>query len=266
MRNIDPDSEFMQLTHELGERSRSWTTFFPPKIGNLAGGNGLSGLAGVNLSAGSRRSDFVRKKTKGSFQREMNAKTHTPQAGMCDPFDASDLALRDQCDAENKAIPDIPDAATDKEFGGAGAMGDQGVGSTPAVKEEGILAMYNDKRLNSYFPARGGQWGHFTLPTESWVRRSSESRGHYRTLTVDEGGRAERSLNERWPRKRSTGTTMRGNGSLQRSDLRGASENRRPCTSPAGQTRGLEGCTQGAGRVGSDGEAVSFRPSSGFPG
>lgn len=268
VKDIDPETEFMQLTHELGEISRSWTTFFPPKVADLTGGASLSGRAGVNLSAESRRPDFISNKMGCSFAVEINAKTHTlhASAGTCGETNASDGTLRDRCDAENNDVPDARDAANDGGIGVAGGMGNQGVNATPAGEEEGRLAVYNDEPSNGYYPARGNQRGNFTLPTESWAYRSAESRGHYFTLTGDEGGRAERSLNERWPRKRSTGTTMRTGDCRNRSDLRSASENRRPWTSPAGRARGHESDVARAGRRVQGGEAVRRRLSKGSKG
>lgn len=78
---------------------------------------------------------------------------------------------------------------------------------------------------------------HFTLPTESWANRSSGQRGLY----FNHGAGASREASasrDRWPRKRSSGTTMRVDD--DRPDLRLFSEYPRPSTAPARITEAMK--------------------------
>lgn len=101
----------------------------------------------------------------------------------------------------------------------------------------------------------------FTLPTESWARRSSRWRGLDISGT-GEGGKSGglRSPDKQWVRRGSMGTTMRFDD--RRPDLRRGSESHRPQTAPPpprglGEVEGGRGVAKRRGRV-NDG-AMSHR-------
>lgn len=91
----------------------------------------------------------------------------------------------------------------------------------------------------------GGCRDNFTLPTESWARRSSRWRGLDISGTGEGGKSGARLSSKLWVRRRSMGTTMRFDD--QRPDLRRGSESHRPQTAPPPVSRGLG--EVGAGRA-----------------
>lgn len=208
----DPTSEFFQLTHDLGQgiSGRSWTTFFPPKVADLMSGGGSPGLTEQGRAVGSRRSAVFRR----------TVDEHSLMAG-------GGAREENNVSAEEISIaaivPTTPANATDAKSGThtpADAMGEKN-GSTGVSEEEEVGRVRNND---------------INLPTESWAHRSAGRRGLYCSRTGGAGGRyADQSLNKQWPRKRSTGTTMRRDCNRGRLDLRNAAENQRPWTSPLTQ-------------------------------
>lgn len=220
----DPNGEFLQLARDLEERepARSWTTFFPPKIGDLVGGGGSLGLAEAGgLSAESQRSEILRKQNERSFKTDMESRQEhnaTVEEGTIVPADANE--------------------ATDGPFTSAGGAGEQGDDNGSG---EEVGHVRNNDSPDGGYNQRGGR---FTLPTESWAQRSAGRRGLYYSGTGGVGARADQSLNEQWPRKRSTGSTMRRDCRRDRLDLRSAAENQQqhPWTKRGSGVPGSSGC------------------------
>ena len=229
---VDPDGEFLRLTRDLGETKsgRSWTTFFPPKIGDLVSGSGSLGFAEAGLSGESNqsRSEYIRSRTGRSVE-----------AGM-EPRAESNVT-----EGESSAAPVAPSDANEA----AGEVSCSADGTREAVADDGISGVEEVGRVrNNGGPDGGYQRGlHFTLPTESWARRSAGRRGLYLSRTGGGGAPADQSLHEEWPRKRSTGTTMRRDCRRERLDLRSAAENALPWASPSTQA-----AKRGAGLPGSE--------------
>lgn len=216
---IDPDGEFLQLTRDLGEgkSGRSWTTFFPPKIGDLVSGGESLGFAEAGLTGDSQRPEFLRSRTGRSVvavetepREENNVTAEESSAVSIVPANANEAAGEISCPAAG--------------------MGEQGSRNGISGDEEVGRVKNNDDPDGGYQRDR-----HFTLPTESWAHRSAGRRGLYLSRTGRVGAHADQSLNEQWPRKRSTGTTMRRDCRRERLDLRSAAENARPWTSPLTQ-------------------------------
>lgn len=208
---VDTDGEFVQLTQDLdleGHSGRSWTTFFPPKIGDLTNGGGSLGLTEAGRSSESQRSNVSPYRTERFFKSEM------------------DSGLENNITAEESgAVPLAPvgPANVNESKQGvltpAGGMGEGGGDNGIAGDDKLGHVRKNDG------PDGGSDRGrNFTLPTESWAHRSAGPRGHYLSGTGGVGARADRSLHEKWPRKRSTGTTMRRDCIRGRLDLRNAAE------------------------------------------
>lgn len=235
---VDPQGEFMQFTRELGEgsTSRSWTTFFPPKIADITSGRGSLGVvAGACLSAESQRSEFLRKKLEGgSFEQAgmaFNGVTRGPPCeinGLVDGQQRGILRGEDKSLPENGCAPAAPNEVRDGVMVLVGDPDEQG-GDKIIPKDD-----KRDDRIRGKNGSAGNlQREHFTLPTEAWAHRSTVGRGLYFSRTGGAGGYGDRPLTEQWPRKRSTGTTMRPDGPWNRMDLRSAAENNhRPWSSP----------------------------------
>lgn len=296
---VDPNSEFMQLTRDLGEgsASRSWTTFFPPKMEEINRGGGSSGLLlpGTSLSAESLRSEFFRRRgvnsklsceagtTVGSVgARKQSAdgaerfdeQTQNPEwreqeqqaatGGQAGTFPATAARVATACRLlTNGAVPADDNRVLELEEHRRREEGDDYYHNDSGGDDPDHLAGYQQQQ-------RGGR--RFTLPTESWARRSAGSRGHYFSGTGEPGAgagaaagteeHADQSPQVRWPRKRSTGTSMRLDGP-GRLDLRSAAENQRqrPRTSPPTRSsRRAEGSGPGsAGDPAGAGNSSSHR-------
>lgn len=229
----DGNEAFMQLTRELGEVSRGWTTFFPPKMGDLTDGGSIMG-GGLSLSLNPRAGCSARE-TNGSLQVDVSSKggsrlSRYPAAiGLTDGSTVGTTAATPLSPEERQSVGDVHEA-------------EDGFLAIDRISDKGVIT--GEKEVDLTAPsagrAAGDRRGHFTLPTESWARRSAGWRGLYFSGGGGDGG-AERPSSEQWPRRRSTGTTMRRDG--RRPDLRSASETRRPWTAPA---RVLEEAGDGA--------------------
>lgn len=229
---VDPASEFLKLTRGLGEEKsgRSWTTFFPPKIVDLNRGGGSLGLAAESVpSAESQRQRFC--STNRSCKAEMESReTSNLVAGESGNVQAMPAVPADATEGTDEIFS--PVCGTSEQVGSDGISGGEEVGH---VRNNGLDG--------------GHKWGrHFTLPTESWAHRSAGRRGLYFSGTAGGlGARTDQSLTEQWPRKRSTGTTMRRDCRRERLDLRSAAENQRPWTSPSNQGSKRVVCPPGSG-------------------
>lgn len=243
---VDPNSEFVQLTHDGGEgrSGRSWTTFFPPKIGDLVGGAESLGLAGAEVSSAGQRSELLRTRT----ERFVLAKKKS-------------RAENNNATEESSTVPAVSTVPTfpadaNEAAGGtcspAVGMGEQGGTHGISEDEETVVGHVRNNDSNDCGYQRGR---HFNLPTESWAHRSAGRRGLYFCRAGGVGASGGQSLNEQWLRKRSTGTTMRRDCSRERLDLRSAAENQRPWTPPLTHTtkRGAGLPLSECGLVGVDG-------------
>lgn len=279
---LDPHSEFIQLTRELGEgsTSRSWTTFFPPKLAEIAsGGGGSSGAAvspGACLSAESQRSEFLRKRLgESSSQQTGVPRKGEPRGGSFShchernfQWDARNggqlLLLREEEEGKISGKGSCaPTAAPNKANCDILALGcgengpDQADGENISPKDD--QEEDDHARSNNNDQTGGHHQGHFALPTEAWAYRSTVGRGLYFSRTAggktgdrSAGDRPMMTTDQQWPRKRSTGTTMRRDGPWERMDLRSAAENQqRLRTSPLtmsqtmGTGSGERGATEG---------------------
>lgn len=252
--DLDANGSFMQLTPELVETNRSWTTFFPPKMADIASGKLAAGSGQVvgpsprSRAFSEKHNDFDDNGEGASQASQADARSTSsatsglsvPNGVLCNPNAAGTIAT--PLSPENHAMGVTfesqplgvtfarPHDRTPTAFPGAGHRLDeirwrQGQdGGFPAA---------------NYAGGRGRSCrDNFTLPTESWSRRSSRWAG------LDgwgKGGRGDaRSGNKQWVRRRSTGTTMRLDD--RRLDLRHGSESHRPQTAPPpralGEARG----------------------------
>lgn len=249
---VDPHREFTKLTRELGEgsTSRYWTTFFPPKFADItSGGGAVKVVAGTCLSAESLRSDFLRKRLEQASFRQAgvafnDAPSRSPRENRDGPFDAQKTLLQEEGTVfpENGTVPTAPNEAAGDFVALDGDPDEQG-GDKIIPHDDG-----GEKRTSGNNDSNGGhKRGHFTLPTEAWALRSTAGRGLYFSRTGGAGGCGDRPVTEQWPRKRSTGTTMRPDGSWGRMDLRSALENQvRSWASPTSQAAGTGRRTMGA--------------------
>lgn len=224
----------MRLTQELGEGSRSWTTFFPPKIGDIVSGRtGTSGMMGASLSGGSActRSEFSHNKGATSASPATCNRSNEISPGN----NSGDSSLL--CVALDEARDGVLGSAATAgmgEYGGGVISQDQ---NPERESHDGLL--YPAGRCRHTGDA---QKENFTLPTEAWVHRSTRPRRDCSSEAKGEGT-AENSLEEYWPRKRSTGTTMRTtiwrDGFRNRSEyLRSVADHQRPWTCPVTRTGG----------------------------
>lgn len=230
------DEFFLQLTLELREMGRSWTTFFPPKLSELASG----GLAGGTGSSESQRFGGSVQITDTSVQ-QVGANSKTTSKLL---FGTSVLGEEQSGGVVPEALP-TEDHRTRNIFSTLHVAAEDVVASNrvnrldstsnPAVEEEAGPTEHSPGRVS-------GRREHFTLPTESWAHRSAGWRGFYYAGLGDDG-RAERPTSEQWPRKRSTGTTMRLDG--RRPDLRHSPEAQRPWTAPGRVLEGVGGAEGG---------------------
>lgn len=221
----------MRLTQELGEGIRSWTTFFPPKIGDIVSRRtGTSGIIGASLSGGSTRSEYPH-----------NKRTTSASPATCH---RSNEVLPGNNRRERSSSCVALDEARDRVFGSAATAGMGDFGG-------GVISQDQDPESephSGFCPA--GRYRHtgdtkkenFTLPTEAWVHRSARPRRDRSSETKGEGTE-ELSLKEHWPRRRSTGTTMRTtiwrDGFRNRSEyLRSVADHQRPWTCPVSRTGG----------------------------
>lgn len=240
---VDENGAFMQLTTELGEANRGWTTFFPPKLADLTGGASSSAAGtGVSVSVGQRASSSIHGTDALATREQISSGLLGSITGAV-PFPAAAGGQAEE-PARGTAPTVVPamdkggeelsapyDAAISL-FHNSGTIGDGG--SIPGAKAG---------TSNARSAGRAGQRQHFTLSTESWARRSAGWRGLY--FVRERGdGRAERPSSEQWPRKKSTGTTMRSDG--RRPGLRTASEAQRPWTAEARVSEGMETRARGA--------------------
>lgn len=225
------EEEFVQLTRELREPSRDWTTFFPPKMFDIASGGSAGG---ANMPAWQRSCNSSRVAIAIPFP----AEDGIPQ----DPSDffpgtATFPLVNDHVEAQptQDSVPvplppehDVVVKTPSDEWGSEyGTKAEEGGSSRP--NKAGLLMQRAE--------LAGGQRQRFALPTSSWARRSDGWRGLYSSRGWGSGC-PDRPATERWPRKRSTGTMMRLDG--RRPDLRHAFEERRPSTAHPGGLKGVE--------------------------
>lgn len=213
---VDPNNEFLQLTRDLeeGKSGRPWTTFFPPKIGDLVSGGVSLGKTEAGLSAESQRSEFLRRRNERSVKTEAGSREESREENGFNAGESGIVPI---------VVPIVSakaNEATDGMFHPAGGMAEQdGSNGISGVEQVGRVRN-NDGPNGGYERGEG-----FTLPTESWAHRSAGRRGLYFSRTGGRGVDADQTPNERWPRKRSTGTTMRRDCRRDRLDLRSAVEN-----------------------------------------
>lgn len=232
--DINADQAFMQLTHELGEVDHDWSTYFPPKIGDLVGvtataargtiiekaRDGITGAGSMPLIGSLKGGKTVRARP-----RALDGNTPSmPGAGMDD-------------DERSSFAP--PNHRGEEISANVGALLPADDSDDKLVKGEGNVLREGNENVSNTVGILGNR-EHFALPTESWAYRSAGWRGLYFSGEgrgqgggggAGGGRRGERPSSEQWPRKRSTGTTMRGDD--RRPDLRQASEAARPWTAPA---------------------------------
>lgn len=230
----DPNSKFMRLTQELGEGHRSWTTFFPPKIGDIVSGRtGTSGILGASLSGGSTRSDHPH-----------NKRTTSASPAIC--YRSDEVSPRNNSGESNLYCVAL-DETRDGVFGAAATAGMGECGGGVVARDQGP-----EGKPHYYGFCPAGRYRHngdahkenFTLPTEAWVHRSDRPRRDRSSSSEAKGeGTEEQSMKEQWTRKRSTGTTMRTtiwrDGFRNRSEyLRSVADHQRPRTCPVSRTGG----------------------------
>lgn len=206
-----------------------WTTFSPAKLDELGSvgapvGSGLK-LAGGDMSAlvGSRHNSSettVGRTNKIHVNPAPNANLLSDQVFVVET--TANTSEQEMLPQHVLSMPDTVEVcATVDPFTCFGASGHE-VDVVDSVKD------VNDGHE---------RWGHFTLPTESWAHRSAGRRGLYFTHGAG-AGRSAIASRGRWPRKRSTGTSMRVD--KERPDLRLSSEAPRPSTAPARLTEAMK--------------------------
>ena len=217
------------LTHGLRQEiERPWSTFFPPKLSDLAsGGSAASFLAGrpVSRCRQDDSSQIIGRSLYGESSRPASKALHASAPTLL----ATETPLL-QTETRPLELGLIPDSEAPWEAADDHQKSDGWAGGVT---------------VDHAFGRAGGQCQHFSLPTESWAYRSSGERGLYFS------GRGERLPTERWPRRRSTGTTMRIDG--RRPDLRTVSETQRPWTVPFQVGHRPEDGAAGTGFAGASG-------------
>lgn len=245
--NLDANAAFTQLTRELAETSREWSTFFPPKMADIAGGK-LAAGSGLGASPSPRSYALSENDSDASSQAEEIlssiaesglAKGVVPNGSLYNkPNEPNEPNATTMGEVPLSSEQHRPMGVTFASschraptgFPAAGSVAERNGSLRGRRPEVGYTAM------NVGIGGGGGGGGvgvcrdNFTLPTESWARRSSRWRGLDISGTGEGGKCGARLSNKEWVRRRSMGTTMRFDD--RRPDLRRGSESHRPQTAP----------------------------------
>lgn len=238
-------------TRKWGEEDTRWTTYFPMKLCELgaaaipsAVASGLVDRLAASMSGNGLR-DASHAETTGPTAPEQlassvkYASTGTPSAidDRCVPGESMDSA----------GLQGVPLTQTSE-----GVAGDEFSPGQEEGEHAHSVAGHSGDAGHAAVSHR-----HYALPTESWATRFAGLRGLYFTHGAG-AGRGALASRDRWPRKRSTGTTMRIDD--ERPDLRRSSESPRPSTAPARISEPMKHGMQGTRSFPMD--AISCRLSS----
>lgn len=240
---------FTQLTRELAETSREWSTFFPPKMADIAGGK-LAAGSGLGASQSPRSYAFPENDSDASSQAEERSSS-IAASGLAKGVAPNGALYNKPNEPNATAVAEVPPSSenhrpasmgvtfassrhrTPTGFPAADRVGERSRILRRRGQEAGYTSMGAGRAAGAGGAgggAAGGCRDNFTLPTESWARRSSRWRGLDISGT-GEGGKCGVGLsNKQWVRRRSMGTTMRFDD--RRPDLRRGSESHRPQTAP----------------------------------
>lgn len=204
----DKSSVFLhgQLREETN--NRSWTTFFPPKLSELASSGSVK-LAGHSALQQYGEQNGSYQTTSSSFYEKSSKLASKALYASASALLATSMASQAQANPLEHRILNAG-FVTETERSEDDNHHQSGLEVDSTIEMDALRQRVCGQHRQN-----------FTLPTESWAIRSSGWRGLYFS-GVGGGTRGGKRavMRERWPRKRSTGTTMRIDD--RRPDLRSA--------------------------------------------
>lgn len=233
----DEPGTLAHLTRDWRGGDTGWTTYFPKKVSELGAGWGSAAVA----SKPADRLD-ISVVQHGLYDESIATTSENPTAAV------GSFQLKHGTVGISRTLDELRVPAELVE-----SLGSQGAHRDAyALGEEFAFGHHGEKvgehtdldPIGSNLANAGhvGSRQHFALPTESWANRTSTLRGLYFNHGAG-AGRGEVASRDRWPRKRSSGTTMRMDD--ERPDLRLSSEEPRPSTAPARITEAMKHGMQG---------------------